>query len=227
MRRDDCVDALFRCSVDPTENEARLERPSCERAGIQMGVRPAPPRIGLAVLFVIVAVNGEEAAARCAGTELVQECNREKHPSIVRPAVRAEERLPIAAGVAGATAADVAVGDAVDVIAVAVAGVHRAVWLVIVEVEIARGNDAAEVAIDQRIGIVPLEAVGMAGRRLVMTEVRHRIAQLERALVRAVRTAIVRIGRDRTVGGVCADVLEDPVPRVGRMRASGRRPDCE
>ena len=41
--------------------------------------------------------------------------------------------------------------------------------------------------------------------------------------MRAARAAVIGVGGDGAVGGVGADVLDDPVPRVGRVRPGQRR----
>ena len=81
-----------------------------------------------------------------------------------------------------------------------------------------------EMAISERIEIMTLEPVRMAGGRLVMPQVGHWIAQLEPALVRLGRAAVVRVGANRPVRSVGADVLDDPVPRIHRkgLRRRGR-----
>ena len=216
------IDALFGRAIDPAEDGAWLERPGGEGASRKAGLGPAMPGIRLAVLLVIVAVNGKGPLARCPGPQLAQERNREEDPSIIRPAARAEERLPIAGGVAGTAAAHVAVGDAVDVVAVAVSGMHHAVWLMVVEIHIVRGDQAAKAAIGQKIEIVPLDSVRKIGPGLIMPQIRHGIAEFEPALVRSRRASVVRVGRNWTIGGVGANVLDDPVPRVRRMRLRQR-----
>ena len=125
MRRNNRIDALLGRAADSSENEARLERPGGKRSP-EARIWPALSWIGLAVVLVIVAVNRKDARSSGAGPQFAKERSWEEDPSVVRPAAETEKRGSIAEAVAGAAAAHVPVRNAVDVVAVAAAGMYDA-----------------------------------------------------------------------------------------------------
>ena len=84
-----------------------------------------------------------------------------------------------------------------------------------------------KMVISERVRIAPQQALRMPGPGLVMSQVGHRVAKFEPAFVCPARAAVIWVRGNRTAGCVGADMLDDPVPRIGRMTTGNCRPDRE
>ena len=144
---------------------------------------------------------GNTPIALGAGSQVLEERDREKDPAAERLAVGAESRLRISSPVARVAGRGIASPNPIYVKPVSIARLKPAVGGRVVKVIIIGRKDPAVMEIDQRISVVSLESKRMAAipARHIVPQIGHRVADLQSPLMRPGRATVIRVRGNRLV----------------------------